>query len=100
MTLTITETEHPKGSKAGGRISIGTIHAQPTPQEIPAAHGHVVIVTGNSSYSPPGAHGGVDYTYKTWKIRATGNPDDTVTLSIGSPQPVTATIAGAVVIDE
>ncbi len=93
-TVTLTQTDAPSRSKQGGPcwIAIGSVYATTAGKDLDAEVGDTITVTGKCSLRR--ASGKVDIRRDTWKVTVTGDPADTVTVTLGSPQAVTAVITG------
>ncbi len=95
-TITLTETETPSRSKGTGCVWIGTgapTFASAKGRELATETGaehdlHIKVTLRRAS-----GRSTIERAAK--RIVATGNPDDTVTIRLGSPQAYEATITGA-----
>jgi hypothetical protein len=93
-TVTLTQTDSPSRSKQGGPcwIAIGSVYATTAGRELDAEAGDTITVNGKCSLRR--ASGKVDVRRDSWSVIVTGDEADTVTVSLGSPQAVSATISG------
>ena len=92
--ITITQTDSPSRSKMAGPcwIAIGDTYATESGRTITAEPGDTLTVTGKATLRRSSR---ATTDRASWEIEGTGDPADVVTVSIGSPQSVTATITGA-----
>ncbi len=93
--LLLTETEAPSRSEQGGPcwIAVTGTYATPGGKTIPAEVGATLTVTGKVSLRRAG--GRVDVQRSTQTVLVTGDEADMVTVSLGTPQSVAATLSGA-----
>ena len=93
-TVTLTQTDSPSRSKQGGPcwIAIGNPYATTGGKEIAAEVGETLTINGKCSLRR--ASGKVDIRRGSWPVVVTGDPADAVTVSLGSPQSVSATVSG------
>jgi hypothetical protein len=93
-TVTLTQTDAPSRSKQGGPcwIAIGDVYATTAGKQLDAEVGATLTIAGKCSLRR--ASGKVDVRRDTWDVTVTGDEADAVTVSLGSPQAVTATITG------
>ena len=91
--ITITQTASPSRSKQAGPcwIAIGDVYAAEKTREIPAERGDKITVTGKVTLKRVTR---VETQHGGWTLYATGNPADTVDLSLGFGQSVDATLTG------
>lgn len=91
--ITITQTEAPSRSKMAGPcwIAIGDTYATESGRTITAEIGERLTVTGKAVLRRSSR---TSTERSAWDVEVTGKPDDTVTVSLGSPQSVTAKITG------
>lgn len=93
MTITITQTDIPSRSKQAGPcwIAVEGTYASTTEKAIDIEVGAEIKVTGKVTLNRSTR---VSTDRKTWTVRVTGDPADTVTCRLGSPQAVEAVITG------
>ncbi len=95
MIVTIRQTDSPSWSKRAGPCWIGiegsapvyavtAVHTLETDAESVVLHGRVCLRRATRTTDDR----------ESWTLRVTGDPADTVTLSLGSPQSVTAVVTG------
>jgi hypothetical protein len=92
-TLTVTETDSPSRSKQAGPcwIAVDGTYASPSGRTIDAEVGSTVTATGKATLRRATR---TTTDRETWTLVVTGDPADVVTLSVGSPQSVDATVTG------
>lgn len=87
----LTQTDAPSRSKQAGPCWIGIdgTYATPAGRQLACHIGQTL--TGKATLRRASR---TTTDRDSWTVVVTGNPDDEVTVSLGSPQPVTATITG------
>lgn len=94
-TVAFRQTAAPSRSKQGGPcwIAIDGTYAAETSREVEADVDAILSVTGKVTLRRATR---TSTDRAEWKIRVTGDPTDSFSLSLGSPQSVAVEITGAV----
>jgi hypothetical protein len=91
-TVTLTQTAAPSRSKGRGWLVTRDIFATPCGADVPCEIGETLELRLGTEVRRASR---VDRQSRTVTVVATGDPADTVEVTIGSPQPYAATITGA-----
>lgn len=101
-TVTIRQTAEPSRSKMAGPcwIRIGTEHQTATyaadlERTVEAPKGSTIVVEGKAVLRRASKPRGEEERGR-WTLTVTGDPADTVTVSLGSPQRIEAVLTGVV----
>ena len=92
-TITLTETAAPSNSNERGWLATSDAFASPDGREVHCKMRDIItlVLCHEARHSTV-----TDRRWQIITVVVTGDPDDVVEVSIGSPQPYAATITGAV----
>lgn len=92
-TVTIRQTDSPSRSKQAGPcwIRIGDVYASTAARAVDASPGEHITAEGKAILRRATR---ISTERETWRLVVTGDPADTVTLTVGSGQCVEAVVTG------